>query len=77
MSYYRECEYCGAHLDPGERCDCGEGGLDWADGPMPPPRNKPTAMLQALQKAYLAHLIRPGSHRLPWMECLMDELRDR
>lgn len=19
---YRECEYCGANLDPGERCDC-------------------------------------------------------
>ena len=19
---YRECPYCGAHLDPGERCDC-------------------------------------------------------
>lgn len=22
MSYYRECPYCHAHLDPGERCDC-------------------------------------------------------
>lgn len=22
MSYYRECPYCGASLDPGERCDC-------------------------------------------------------
>lgn len=22
MSYYRTCLYCGAHLDPGERCDC-------------------------------------------------------
>ncbi len=20
--YYRTCPYCGAHLDPGERCDC-------------------------------------------------------
>ena len=20
--YGRICEYCGAHLDPGERCDC-------------------------------------------------------
>lgn len=19
---YRTCPYCGAHLDPGERCDC-------------------------------------------------------
>lgn len=22
MSYYRECPYCHAHLDPGEACDC-------------------------------------------------------
>lgn len=22
MSYYRECPNCGAHLDPGEHCDC-------------------------------------------------------
>ena len=22
MSYYHTCEYCGANLDPGERCDC-------------------------------------------------------
>lgn len=22
MSYYRVCPYCGACLDPGERCDC-------------------------------------------------------
>ena len=27
-TYYRVCEYCGAHLDPGEKCDCG--------GEMPP-----------------------------------------
>lgn len=20
--YYRVCPYCGAHLDPGEKCDC-------------------------------------------------------
>ena len=20
--YYRPCPYCGAHLDPGEPCDC-------------------------------------------------------
>lgn len=24
MSYYRECPYCGAALDPGEKCDCGQ-----------------------------------------------------
>ena len=22
MMYYRPCPYCGAHLDPGESCDC-------------------------------------------------------
>ena len=22
MAYYYECPRCGAHLDPGERCDC-------------------------------------------------------
>lgn len=22
--YYRTCERCGAHLDPGEKCDCEE-----------------------------------------------------
>lgn len=22
MAQYRICEYCGAALDPGERCDC-------------------------------------------------------
>lgn len=22
--YYRTCPCCGAHLDPGERCDCEE-----------------------------------------------------
>ena len=22
MAQYRTCEYCGAALDPGERCDC-------------------------------------------------------
>lgn len=22
MPYFNTCPYCGAHLDPGERCDC-------------------------------------------------------
>lgn len=22
MSYYKKCEICGSHLDPGEVCDC-------------------------------------------------------
>ena len=26
--YYRICERCGAHLDPGETCDC-----QWIDEP--------------------------------------------
>lgn len=24
MGYFRECPDCGAHLDPGERCNCNE-----------------------------------------------------
>lgn len=24
MAYYRTCPYCGAHLDPGEKCDCSD-----------------------------------------------------
>ena len=24
MPYWRECPKCGCHLDPGERCDCGD-----------------------------------------------------
>lgn len=24
MSYYKTCPHCGAHLDPGEVCDCRE-----------------------------------------------------
>ena len=24
MSQYRTCPLCGAHLDPGEKCDCRE-----------------------------------------------------
>ena len=24
MEYYRTCPICGAHLDPGEKCDCQE-----------------------------------------------------
>lgn len=30
---YKECPYCGAHLDPGERCDCSgtneQGGVEY------------------------------------------------
>lgn len=22
MAYYKVCSFCGAHLDPGEKCDC-------------------------------------------------------
>lgn len=31
MPYYNTCPYCGAHLDPGERCDC----RDRQDDPPP------------------------------------------
>lgn len=24
--YFKECEYCGATLDPGEKCDCNTAG---------------------------------------------------
>lgn len=24
MSYYYSCQVCGANLDPGESCDCGD-----------------------------------------------------
>lgn len=24
MPYYKTCPECGAHLDPGEKCDCQE-----------------------------------------------------
>lgn len=24
MAYYKRCEYCGAYLDVGEKCDCGK-----------------------------------------------------
>lgn len=24
MAYYKRCPFCGAALDPGEKCDCGE-----------------------------------------------------
>jgi hypothetical protein len=24
MAYFKECEYCHAALDPGEKCDCRE-----------------------------------------------------
>ena len=24
MAFYNVCPFCGAHLDPGERCDCKE-----------------------------------------------------
>lgn len=35
MSYYRTCPLCGAHLDPGERCDCAA-----------PPKSQPIGNLE-------------------------------
>ena len=31
MSYFKRCPNCGAHLDPGERCDCGDAPQDEAN----------------------------------------------
>lgn len=28
MTYYRVCPFCGAHLDPDEKCDCRRGEFD-------------------------------------------------
>lgn len=44
-TYYKVCEHCGAHLDPGEKCDCRkhkepfphqakEGGKKWHTKPL-------------------------------------------
>lgn len=33
---YRECPHCGAHLDPGERCDCQDRKEDAPDAPGTP-----------------------------------------
>ena len=30
MGYYKTCPFCGAHLDPGEPCDCS--GADKSEG---------------------------------------------
>jgi len=27
-TYFKVCEYCGAHLDPAEKCDCEEARRD-------------------------------------------------
>ena len=35
MSYYKLCKECGAHLDPGEICDCQR------EGPINPNTGKP------------------------------------
>lgn len=33
--YYRTCPDCGAHLDPGERCDCRDAKSAAPDAPTP------------------------------------------
>lgn len=32
MAAYKECKYCGAHLDPAEKCDCIEKKKEGAAG---------------------------------------------
>ena len=31
MAYYRTCSHCGAHLDPGEQCDCMVGKVHYTE----------------------------------------------
>lgn len=46
MAYFKQCPYCGANLDPEERCDCSQDGdrqeyIDGAGGDScPAPRHK-------------------------------------
>lgn len=40
---YRECPHCGAHLDAGERCDCGE-----REQQEPAPEERPRMRLVAV-----------------------------
>ena len=36
MAQYKTCPHCGAHLDPGERCDCQDKAKDAPDAPGTP-----------------------------------------
>ncbi len=49
MSYYRECPNCGAHLDPGEACDCEK--KPAADTKRPKRRTEKTARKEAAKDA--------------------------
>ena len=31
MAHYKTCQECGAHLDPGEQCDCSKANAKRAD----------------------------------------------
>ena len=65
---YRVCPYCGAALDPGERCDC--------------QNRKPPSMLrtsrtenginlaQPIHKYYTPFLTQNQGGKRPWAECL-------
>ena len=41
MGYYRTCPDCGAHLDPGERCDCVLHINEHKKSPLPTPTKAP------------------------------------
>lgn len=52
MAYYRTCPDCGAHLDPGERCDCRDARRDWAAKLIAPLTfAEKTALLETLKNA--------------------------
>ena len=49
MPYYHICPQCGAHLDPGERCDCEDG-----KEKRPPPLQRETAGKESYHRYYTA-----------------------
>lgn len=47
--YYKTCPKCGAHLDPGERCDCEENNNDKTTvRPLPKTDQRPKKKLYIL-----------------------------
>ena len=45
MAYYKTCPACGAHLDPGEKCECNGKGLPRGNGNSPEKNGSSTASI--------------------------------
>ena len=45
MAYYKTCSACGAHLDPGEKCECNGKGLPRGNGNSPEKNGSSTASI--------------------------------